>query len=124
MTQTSGILNSAKTILSTLLSMAQTRVALLANELEEDRLRMIRLLFLGLLVMFFFCLSVVLFTLLIIAVFWDTNRLLAIGLVATFYLVIAAGLAAYVVSEAKHKPKLFSVSLTELAKDCAILEHD
>lgn len=124
MPNTSGILSTAKTMFSTLLSMVQTRVSLLANELEEDRLRMIRLLFLGLLVMFFFCLSVVLFTLLVIAVFWDTNRLLAIGLVASFYLVIAAVLLAYVLREAKHKPKLFSVSLAELAKDCAVLEHE
>ena len=123
MTQATGLLTSVKSIASTLISMAQTRLALLANEIEEDRLHMIRLLFLGLLIMFFFCLGIVLLTLLIIAIFWDTNRLLVIGLVATVYLGIAACLAAYAVFNAKHKPRLFAISLAELAKDRAILER-
>ena len=122
MTQARGLFASVKTLLGTLLGMAQTRLELLVNELEEERLRLIRLLFYSLLTLFFFCLGVVLLTLLVIAVFWDTYRLLAIGLATAAYLGIAAWLAIYVVRQARHKSRLFSASLAELAKDRAALE--
>ena len=122
MAQASGLFASVKTLLGTLLGMAQTRLELLVNELEEERLHLIRLLFYGLLTLFFFCLGVVLLTLLVIAVFWDTYRLLAIGLAMAAYLGIAAWLATCVIRQARHKPKLFSASLAELAKDRAELE--
>jgi uncharacterized membrane protein YqjE len=117
-----GLFGSVKTLLSTLLGMAQTRLELLANELEEERHHLIRLQFYGLLTLFFFCMGMVLLTLLAIVAFWDTYRLLAIGLVAAAYLVIAAGLIVCVVRQVRHKPRLFSVSLAELAKDRAALE--
>lgn len=122
MTQGSSLFTSVKTLLGTLLSMAQTRLELLANELEEERLRLIRLLFYSLLMLFFFCLGVTLLTLLVIVVFWDTNRLLALGLATAAYLGIAVWLAIQVVHHVRHKPRLFSVSLAELAKDHAALE--
>lgn len=117
-----GLFASVKALLSTLLGTAHTRLELLINELEEERLRMIKLLFYSLLMLFFFFLGVLLLTLLVIAMFWDTNRLLTIALVTVTYLGIATWLATYVVRQAKHKPRLFSVSLAELAKDHAAFE--
>jgi uncharacterized membrane protein YqjE len=122
MAQTAGLFASVKTLASTLLGIAQTRLELLASEMEEDRLRMARLMFLSLLAFFFFCLGMVLITLLIIAVFWDTYRLLTIGLIAAIYIGFAVGLAIYVMRELRRKPKLFSASLAEFVKDRAMLE--
>jgi uncharacterized membrane protein YqjE len=122
MAQTAGLFASVKTLASTLLGIAQTRLELLASEMEEDRLRMARLMFLSLLAFFFFCLGMVLITLLIIAVFWDTYRLLTIGLIAAIYIGLAVGLAVYVMRELRRKPKLFSASLAEFIKDRAMLE--
>lgn len=121
MAQARGLFTSVKALLGSLLGMAQTRLELLASELEEERLRLIRLLFYSLLMLFFFCLGIVLLTLLVIAVFWDTQRLLAIGLATASYLGIAAWLAAYVVNQARRKPRLFSASIAELAADRAAL---
>ena len=122
MTQGSGLFASVKTLLDTLLSVAQARLELLANELGEEQSRLTRLLFYSLFTLFFFCLGMVLLTLLIIVVFWDTHRLLAIGLVTAAYLGIAAVLATCVVHQARHRPRLFSASLAEIAKDRAALE--
>jgi uncharacterized membrane protein YqjE len=122
MAQTAGLFASVKTLASTLLGIAQTRLELLASEMEEDRLRMARLMFLSLLAFFFFCLGMVLITLLIIAVFWDTYRLLTIALIAAIYIGFAVGLAIYVMRELRRKPKLFSASLAEFIKDRAMLE--
>lgn len=102
--------------------MAQTRLELMANELEEDRLQLIKLLIYSLLMLFFFFLGIALLTLLVVTMFWDTNRLLAIGIFTAIYLGIAAWLTTYVIHLVKHKPRLFSSSLAELVKDRAALE--
>ena len=114
-----GLLNSIKTLADTLLGIVQTRLELLANELEEDRLRMIKLIFFSFFMLFFFFLGMVLLTLLIVLVFWDSYRFLTIGLIAALYLGIAGGLAVYVMREIKGKsrPRLFSASLAEIIKD-------
>lgn len=122
MTAETGLFASVKTLFGTLLGMAQTRLELLVNELEEERIRFIRLLLYSLFMMLFFGLGTALLTLLVIAAFWDTHRLLAISLVTVTYLGLALWLAMRVVSEARHRPKMFSATLDELAKDKAALE--
>jgi uncharacterized membrane protein YqjE len=64
----------------------------------------------------------VLLTLLVIAVFWESHRLLAIGVIAFVYLGVAAWLTRYVLCLAKARPRLFSASLAELSKDRSALE--
>lgn len=126
MSQPQGIFASIKTLAGTLLGVAQTRLELLANELEEDRLRMIKLIYFSFFMLFFFFLGMVLLTLLIIIAFWDSYRILAITLIAATYLSIAGGLAIYVVRELKRKsrPKLFSASIAEIIKDRIALDAE
>ena len=54
---------------------------------------------------------------LLVAAFWDTHRLLVLGLLAGAFL--TAGIAAWAmaVSKTRTKPKLFAASLSELRKD-------
>jgi uncharacterized membrane protein YqjE len=114
-----GLINSIKTLTDTLLDLAQTRLELLAVDLEEDRLRVMRLAFVSFLMLFFFFLGVVLITLLIIIAFWDQYQLLTIGLIAILYFILAGALAIYLMRQLKGKsrPKLFSASLAEIMKD-------
>ncbi len=114
-----GLINSIKTLTDTLLDLAQTRLELLAVDLEEDRLRIMRLAFVSFFMLFFFFLGVVLITLLIIIAFWDQYQLLTIGLIATLYFILAGALAIYLMRQLKGKsrPKLFSASLAEIMKD-------
>jgi uncharacterized membrane protein YqjE len=72
--------------------------------------------------MLFFGLGTALLTLLVIAAFWDTHRLLVIALISVTYLGIALWLALHVIGEAKHRPKMFGATLAEIAKDAAALE--
>ncbi len=120
MTAETGLFASVKRLFSTLLGMAQTRLELLVNELEEERIRFIRLLLYSLIMILFFGLGTAMLTLLVIAVFWDTHRLLAISLVTITYLGIALWLAIRVARETRHR--MFSATLDELAKDKAALE--
>ena len=116
-TRASGLLGSLKNLAATLLAIAQTRLRLLANEIQEEGLRLRQLLLLAFSAVFFLLFSVLLLTLLVIVVFWDSNRLLAIGGFATLYLVIGIALAGVVRRRAGARSRLFEASLGELEKD-------
>jgi uncharacterized membrane protein YqjE len=114
-----GLINSIKTLTDTLLDLVQTRLELLAVDLEEDHLRMMRLAFLSFFMLFFFFLGMVLLTLLVIIAFWEQYQLLTIGLIGALYFIIAGTIAVYLTRQLKGKsrPKLFSASLAEIMKD-------
>lgn len=113
----SGLLGSIRNLAATLVAVAQTRLELLANELQEEGLRLRQLLLLALVALFFLLFGVMLLTLLVIVLFWDSNRLLAIGGFAALYLVIGIVLAMMVRNRAAARSHLFEASLAELRKD-------
>lgn len=112
-----GLLDSLGTLASTLLGMAQTRLDLLALDLEEDRAHLMSLLVLAMVAMFCLGIATVLATVLLIAACWDEHRLLALGVLAGFYLVAGLGAWARAQHKLKMKPSLFSASLAELKSD-------
>jgi uncharacterized membrane protein YqjE len=112
-----GLLGSIKALVATLIDIAHTRLQLLGNEIQEERLRVRQLLLLAVIAGFFFVLAVVLFTLFVIVFFWDSNRLLAIGGFAGFYLAIAAAFVIALRNRAARGSRLFKASLGELRKD-------
>jgi uncharacterized membrane protein YqjE len=124
MSQSEGLFASVKALGTTLIGIVQTRLELLATEIEENRLLMVKQLCLGALAIFFLCLSVLLLTFLIIAIYWDSFRFQAIGLMALIYFVLAVVLVLYVVRKGSLRPKLFSVSIAELIKDRASLDSN
>lgn len=112
-----GLLDSIKTLASTLLAMGQTRLELLSNDIEEERAWLTSMMVWILIALFCAALAVVLVTLLIVVVFWDTNRLLALSIMIAIF-VVGAGFAwRKVCKMARNKPRLFSASLAELTKD-------
>ena len=112
-----GLFGSLTNFAATLVSIAHTRLDLLSTDLEEERAHVFSLLALGLAALFFIGIGVVLTTILLVALFWDTHRVLVLMLLAGFFL--AAGLVAggVAIHKARTKPKLFSATLSELHKD-------
>jgi len=121
MTQSTGLLSSVRTLLGTLLGIVQTRLEILVTEIEEERLRLTKMLLYGLLALFFLGMSILLLTTLLVAAFWDSHRLMAIAAVAAIYLGMALICGFCLRRQARHKPRLFSASLAELGKDRAEL---
>lgn len=115
MAETSGLFESLKRLTGTLVAIAHTRLELLSNDIEEARARVSRMLVYGCLALFCFGMAAVLLTAFIVACFWDTHRLLAAGGMFAFY--ILAGLLALNALRRLAKPRIFSGSLAELAKD-------
>ena len=112
-----GLLESLKALAGTLVAIAHTRLDLLASDLEEERAHLLSLLVLALVGLFFLGIGVVLAAMLLVAAFWDTHRLLVLGLLAGAFLTACIAAWAMAVSKTRTKPKLFAASLSELRKD-------
>lgn len=112
-----GLLNSLCTLATTLAAVVQTRLELLSADLEEDREHWLSLLALALTALFCLGVGVVLATILLVVVFWDTQRLLVLGILAGLFL--SGGIAAWLFAmhKIKTKPRIFAASLLELSKD-------
>lgn len=122
--QPRGLLDSLKTLVATLLAMGRTRLELLSVEFEEERVRLGAILIWTFVALFCAALGVVLFTLLLVVIFWDTNRLLALGVLALFFLLAALLCARIALDKARAKPRLFATSLAELSTDREQLTPD
>lgn len=115
--QSPGLVQSLRRLAATLIALLQTRLELLATELEEERVRLVQVLLWGCIALAFLLLGVVMLTLFVVVLFWDAHRVLVSGLLALTF--IAIGLAAVAVarSRARARSRLFSASLAELAND-------
>lgn len=120
----SGLLESAKGLMGTLLAMGQTRLELLSTEIEEQREWLTAMLAWTLIALFCGALAVILATLLVVVVFWDSYRLLAIGIMIGVF-VLGTAISWRIVWNMNHrKPKIFSGSISELSKDREQLNLD
>jgi len=115
--RTGGLLTSLKQLVATLVAVVQTRLELLANEVQAEKLRLTQLLLLGISALFFLACAVLLLTVLVVVALWDTHRLLAIGGFAALYLGIGIGFALAVRGRVAAGTHLFAASLGELEKD-------
>lgn len=112
-----GILQSLRNLATTLVALLQNRLELLATDLEEERVRLLQVLFWAAGALFFFALGVLMITMIVVLLLWDSYRLAGIVVLAAVFLAIAAGLAIGVYKRIHRRSRLFSASLDELAKD-------
>lgn len=104
-----------------LLAIAQTRVELVATEVEEESLRYFSYLLLSLAALFCIGMAVVLGVLLAVVLFWDTHRVgILLTLIALFGIAgVTMGLRLR--SRYRVKPKLLAHTVTELSRDTDML---
>lgn len=112
-----GLLESAKGLARTLLAAAQTRLELLANELEEQRTLLLRQVLLGVIASFCLGLAIVFAVFFIVLTFPPENRPTVMGLFALLFFAIAAVLYRLVRRAASERPRMFSSTMGELEKD-------
>lgn len=114
--ESGGLFAALKNVAVTLLASGKTRLELLGNELEEQKLYVIRLflLFQGLVL----CLgvTVLLVVALITAVFWD-SRVLVLGVFVGIFFVLCGVFYAMVRRAMQRPEKIFSASIAELEED-------
>lgn len=117
MAESGGLMESLRRLADTLLAIFQTRIELLSNEIEEERLRIAQMLLFGGVALLFFGLSIIMLTVFFVVLFWDSHRVLVLGGFTALYFV--AGLLVWNTLRrmAREKSRLFSASLAELADD-------
>ena len=124
MPEVGGLFSSLRRLLATLLGIVSTRIELLVNEWEEERLRLVRMLLYALLATFFVCMGMVMLTFFIVVLFWHDNPLLAVSVLALSYFAVAGLFAWLLVRLLRQRSVLFSASLAELRKDSHHLGED
>ncbi|QWE17522.1 phage holin family protein [Polynucleobacter sp. AP-Nino-20-G2] len=112
-----NLLSSIKNLVSTGVSIAQTRLELLSTDVQIARSK-----FLGLLVMiacalFFLFFGLVMLALLIVIYSWESNRMLALSLLTSGFLAVGLVFALVVFRSLRTMPKLFEASIAEFSKD-------
>src|SRR5438034_10829037 len=86
-----GIFNSLRRLASGLLATAQTRVELLALELQEEKCRLVELVIWVSAVVALSLMSLAMVTLTIVMLFWENGRLAALITLSVLYLLATAG---------------------------------
>ena len=117
-----GLLESLRNLARTFLAVVQTRIEIFASEIDEERTRLARIAVLAAVAALCIALAVILLVFYLVVLFWDTDRLLAIGALAGVFAV--GGIAACLGLRAaiSQRPKFLSATLAELRKDRAKLE--
>ncbi|MDA8093541.1 MAG: phage holin family protein [Betaproteobacteria bacterium] len=112
-----GLLESLKTLLSTLLAIVYNRAQIFATELEEERLRFERRILLAFATVVFLAMALLFLSLGIMFLLWNRYRILALVGVTAFYLVLACVAFWGLLHDFRSKPRLFQATLSELDKD-------
>lgn len=112
-----GLFASARQLLDTLLASAQTRLALISNEIEQEKLRLFDGLLCAGLALLLLGLGALLLAALVVVLFWDSYRLQALGLLALMFLGAGGGLLGVAYARLRQPGGLFNSSVEELARD-------
>jgi len=117
-----GVIASLRQLAVNALGIVQVRLQLLANELEEERVRSLQIIVLGAVALFCAAIGLLLVTAWIVIALWEQHRLLTVAVLAGLYFAAAAFALHSLKTKAAQRPKLFSTSLAELRRDRDLLD--
>ena len=121
-TRRGGLFDSLRAVMASFVGLLQTRLDLASTEIEEERERLKELILLAAIALFCLSLAVILLTVLVVTIFWETHRFYVLGGLALFYLAAGSIAALILRKKAAGRPRLFSATFAELAKDRERLE--
>jgi len=117
-----GVTGPARRMAASLLALGRIRLELLALEVEEEKERLVSLVFWSVLSALLAGFGGLLLVLWITVALWDTHRLAALGVSAVVFLGAAAGGVWHVKRSSASGPSLFRASIGELRRDAAALD--
>jgi uncharacterized membrane protein YqjE len=118
-----GVLDAAKRMLATVIALVHTRLELFTTEIEEEIQRAASILLWGLVALFFGSLTVLFIAVTVLIIFWDTNRILAAGLITASFLVLTLVFGLLARARLRTKPRFMAASIEELKRDKEALER-
>ncbi len=120
----SGLFDSLRAMLATLVALTHTRLELLSVELEQEADRLSGTLLWAILGIFCAGLAVLMIALTIVIAFWDGHRLLAAALVALLFASLAIAASLVVRHRLRTRPRFLSATIGELERDAQALERE
>lgn len=117
-----GLFASLRRLLGTAVETVQVRLALLSNEIEQEKLRLFDGLLLAGLALLLLGLGALLLCAFVVVLFWDSYRLQALAVLALLFLGAGAWLLSVARARLQHPGGLFSSSVEELRRDRAGLD--
>jgi uncharacterized membrane protein YqjE len=111
-----GLFAAVKNLAATLVATGRTRLELLGNEVEAEKLRALRLLLITQALMFCLGLGVLLVVVLIVLLLWD-QRIAVVGVFTGLFLGLAIFLYAAIRRALQRPGPVFAASLAELQED-------
>jgi uncharacterized membrane protein YqjE len=117
----SVLLESLRAAVGTGLDAVHTRVQLFGNDLEQELLHTCSLIIQSLTTLLLASLAVGFIGLAVIVVFWDSHRVLAAALVATFFVLLTAVAAIFLKWTLAGRPQPFHSTLEVLKRDIEVL---
>ena len=118
-----NLLSSIKNLVATGASIAKTRLELLSVDVQIARIQFLQSFVMIVSALFFLFFGLLMLALLIVIYNWESDRLMALSLLAGAFLSIGMILAALVIQSLRTMPKLFEASIAEFAKDAEELNR-
>jgi uncharacterized membrane protein YqjE len=119
-----GLLGSANHLLAVLVSAAETRVGILATELQEERVRLGRLVLFGGAALFCLGLGIVLLSVFLVVLYWNSDRLAILGLLSGLFLGLGVVNAIVLAVIVRGYKRPLGETVDVLAKDRQSLERN
>lgn len=116
------IAESVARLAATLLAVLQTRVDLVATEVEEETLRYFSYLLLSLAAMFCLGIAIVLGALLAVLLYWESNRVGILLALITLFGIAGIWIGLRVRRQYQMKPKLLGHTMQEISRDSEMLQ--
>jgi uncharacterized membrane protein YqjE len=113
-----GLLATVTQMFQRLRDLAATRFELFLVEMKEQRARMFESLLLAVAGLVCALMALILITLTVLVVFWDTHRLLVLAVLTAAY-AVAAAVAFIKLRSRLQRWQAYSATLEEFKKDCA-----
>ena len=119
-----AIVESVSRLAGTFIGILQTRLELIAIEVEEESLRFFSYFFFALAAMFCIGMVLLLGVLLIVVIYWDTNRVPVLVSLMAFFALSSVMIMLGVRKHYRMKPRMLSHTLTELSRDIERLKPE
>lgn len=118
-----GLFDTLREVGVAMLAIAHSRATLAGIELAEERERLLRRMLLAVLAILALGLSVAVFTLLMVVIFWDTWRVQVLVIFLCLYAALGFWCVARMRAEAAQAPILLERTLAELEHDLEALKR-
>jgi uncharacterized membrane protein YqjE len=123
MSEPGGLVDSLSGAARSLVETVQVRLSLFANELEEQGARYAHVAMLWAVGGFCAGVAVILASMFLVVVFWDSHPLTVLGLLTGFFAIAAVAAIMFARSLMSSRPRPFADTLAELERDRQALER-